>query len=472
MPKKQCGVALLAAGKGTRLKLPIPKAIAPLLGQTLMDFTLQELKSFSSWKGHDFKTGLVLGHGKDLVEAHLEAHYPSEIKDKSIEVAHQKEQNGTGHALQCFFQELPHFWDYELTLISCVDTPLITKEIYEEMFQQFERDKNLQGVAVSFETDPQGYGRIIRADKGFTIVEEKDANSMEREIREVNSGLYLFKTSYIKKYLNNLTSDNNAGEFYLTDLFKADENVKPIPYRDDSFFLGVNDPEQLEKVGDILKARKIKKLRAEGVYVEDSKNIYIDWDVEVGAGTRLSANSHIKTGTRIAEDVLVEPGCIIKNSIIEDGAQILGNSYLEDARVGKSASIGPFARLRPGADIGEDCKVGNFVEVKKAKLEKGAKVSHLSYVGDARIGEDSNIGCGFITCNYDGANKHFTDIGKGTFVGSDCQMIAPVKVGDNAFIAAGSTINKDVPDDGFAIARGKQETKEGLAKKYLKKKEK
>ncbi len=472
MPKKQCGVALLAAGKGTRLKLPMPKAIAPLLGQTLIDFSLQELANFSLWKGYDLNVGLVLGHGKELVEAHLSNNYSEELKDKKIEVAHQAEQNGTGHALQCFFNDLPHYWDYEYTLISCVDTPLIIKEIYEEMFQQFERNADLQGVAVSFETNPFGYGRIKREDKGFTIIEEKDANAIEKEIREVNSGLYLFKTSYIKKYLGKLTSDNNAGEFYLTDLFRADEFVKALPYRNDDYFLGINDPTQLERAGLLLKERKISAFRDKGVYIEDSKSLYIDWDVEVEAGSTLSANTYLKAGTRIAEGAVIESGTFLKNSKIGKNTKVLGHSYLEDTIVHENASIGPFARLRPGAEIGNECKVGNFVEIKKAKLEKGAKVSHLSYVGDATIGENSNIGCGFITCNYDGANKHFTEIGSGTFVGSDCQMIAPVKIGNEAFIAAGSTINKDVPDGGFAIARGKQETREGLAKKYLKTKDK
>ena len=226
--------------------------------------------------------------------------------------------------------------------------------------------------------------------------------------------------------------------------------------------------EQLAEVSKVLRARHLQKLMVSGVRFLAPETTYIENTVEIGVGSVVYPNVTILGNTKIAEGVVLESGTFIKDSIVEAEAKILANSYLEEAKVGPKADIGPMARLRPGTEIGTKAKIGNFVEIKKSKLAAGAKVSHLSYVGDAEIGENSNIGCGFITCNYDGANKHKTKIGSNTFVGSDVQMIAPIEIGDNAFVAAGSTITKSVPSEGFAIARSQQTTKEGMAKKFLK----
>jgi bifunctional UDP-N-acetylglucosamine pyrophosphorylase/glucosamine-1-phosphate N-acetyltransferase len=243
-----------------------------------------------------------------------------------------------------------------------------------------------------------------------------------------------------------------------------------VSYADPLVFLGVNTLDQLEEVGRELRRRKNVQLMRQGVLMLDTATTYVDWQVEVGAETILHPGTHLLGATRVGSRVEIEPGAILRDSVVEDGAAILAYSHLDQAVVRAGAHVGPFARLRPDTDVGPNAKIGNFVETKKARLAAGVKVSHLSYVGDAEIGADSNIGCGFITCNYDGANKHQTKIGKNVFVGSDVQAVAPLEIGDGAFVAAGSTVTKDVPPGGFAIARSPQVTKEGMAKRFLKSK--
>ncbi len=458
------GIALLAAGKGTRMKINRPKTLAPLMGRTILDFILDSLKEFSLKKQLHSSIGLVVGHQKELVKEHIENFYP---EDKKIVLAHQKEQLGTADALKSYFHDVKGAWDKDYTFVVCGDTPLLTSYVFEQMYELMEKESSLDGVCASFYADdPAGYGRIIKSPIGFQIVEEKDATNEQKQIKEVNSGLYLLKTSFIKERLALLDSNNKAGEFLLTDLFQKDFQVKVMAFEDSQTFLGINTLEQLEQAESILRKKKTKKLQLSGVRLIDSSSCYIDWNAEIEAGSTIYPNVVIEGKTRIGESVVIESGVVIKDSEIGPGSSIYANSYLEEASVGRGVSVGPMARLRPGADLKEKVKIGNFVEVKKSTLHKGSKVSHLSYVGDAEIGEEANIGCGFISCNYDGVQKHKTIIGKRTFVGSDVQAVAPVKIGDDALIAAGSTITHDVPDGAFAIARGRQETKEGFAKKF------
>jgi bifunctional UDP-N-acetylglucosamine pyrophosphorylase/glucosamine-1-phosphate N-acetyltransferase len=333
-------------------------------------------------------------------------------------------------------------------------------------------NENLDGVAASFiEKNPTGYGRIVRGEKGFHIVEEKDADDEIQKITEVNSGLYILKTSYVLKHLDKIDSNNKSGEFYLTDVFKGGLNVKAQCFQDGDVFLGVNTLKQLESAEKALRCRKRNELRENGVRFIDSSHCYVDSDVEIGEGTVIYPNTFITGKTVIGKNVVIELGAQISNSIIEDEAKVLAYSILDGAHLHTRASAGPFARLRPGANIGPDAKIGNFVEIKKSVLDRGVKVSHLSYIGDAYIGEETNIGCGFITCNFDGVNKHITKIGKNSFIGSDSQTIAPVEIGDGCFVASSSTITKSMPDGSFAISRGQQVTKINMAKKFLKKKE-
>lgn len=458
------GIAILAAGKGSRLKIDRSKALCPALGRVLIDYVITEAQHFSSENKVKASFTTVVGHKKEEVQSHLEKTYP-----KLCSFAWQKEQKGTADALKAYFSECPANWQNEYTYVCCADTPLLQAHTFQQLWDVMRANPGLKACAGTFIASvPTGYGRILRGKTGFRIVEEKDASASEKEVTEVNSGFYLVKTEFLKARLASVDNKNNSGEFYLTDIFGQDTEVAAIKCEDPSVFLGVNTLEQLEQVTQVLRRRKLSSLMQQGVMILDAANCYVDWDVSIGAESVLHPGVNLLGKTKIGSHVMVETGAVIRNSVIEDKAEILAYSHLEDAIVRQGAHVGPFARLRPESDIGMNAKVGNFVEVKKSRLSAGVKVSHLSYVGDAEIGEESNIGCGFITCNYDGANKHKTKIGKHTFIGSDVQVIAPLEIGDNAFVAAGSTVTKDVPTGAFAVARSNQLTKEGMAHRFIK----
>lgn len=459
------GIVILAAGKGTRMKIETPKALAKTAGKALLDYVVDAALNFASHSSLKAEIGLVVGHKKELLEEWLSQHHQKEY----LKTAWQKEQNGTADALKSCFNDLPHFWNYTYTLVACADTPLIEADEFNKLFAVLKADPTLVGVAATFEAhEPKGYGRIVHGAGGFHIMEEKDATPEQRKITEVNSGFYILKTSHVKEVLGTISNNNKSGEFYLTDLFQDKYSVKAVKFPSEVPFLGINTLEQLAEVTKLLRIKKLKKLFADGVEFLNPESVHIDQDVTIDVGTIIYPGVTLLGKTKIGKNVVVETGVFMRNSQVDDGAEILAHSYLEGALVHTDATIGPMARLRQGADIGPEAKIGNFVEVKKSKLEKGVKVSHLSYVGDAEIGENTNIGCGFISCNYDGVNKHKTKIGKNSFIGSDCQMIAPIEIGNDAFVAAGSTISKNVPDGGFAISRAQQVTKEGAAKRFLK----
>jgi bifunctional UDP-N-acetylglucosamine pyrophosphorylase/glucosamine-1-phosphate N-acetyltransferase len=450
-------IVILAAGKGTRLKMDIPKPLAPLHKTSLIDYVVKSAKNF----GDLF---LVTGHQGELVQDHMSKNWP----DLKVNYVNQKEQLGTGHAVRTYFEQIDTAKSYKYTIVACADTPLLTEEVFQTLNDEIE--SGFDAVCASFiDETPKGYGRIVRSDKGFTIVEEKDATETQRKITEVNSGLYIFKTDYLNDHIFNIDSNNKGGEFYLTDTFKADANVKPLVFEDKNLFLGINDLFQLSVADRKLRNRNMKNLLAEGVRVLDMSHSYI-YTEKIGVGSVIYPNVHIDVDCKIGKNVTIEPGCIINNSTIEDNVHLKAYTYLTDSIVRDSAKVGPMSQLRPGSDIGEGSKLGNFVEVKKSKIAKNTSVSHLSYVGDAEIGNNVNIGCGFITCNYDGANKHKTIIGDGSFIGSDCQMVAPITIGKDAYVGSGSTVNKDVPDGAFAIARARQTNKEDMARKFIKKK--
>lgn len=456
------GAVVLAAGEGKRLKLDAPKPLAPCLDKKLIDFSFKELKDFFGRNKLDGKITAVIGHQRELVKAHIEK------TQQGVMFAIQEKQLGTADALRAYFNSNQQTHNYEYTLVICADTPVVSANELTEMFSTLQHEK-LDAVAATFiEKNSTGYGRIVRAKAGFHIVEEKDASSEEKKIMEVNSGLYIMKTAYVLKHLQEVNSNNKSGEFYLTDIFKDGLNVSAKIFSDASIFQGVNTLLQLEQAEEALRKRKVVELRDSGVRFIDGRHTYINTDVEIGAGTVIFPQVYISGNTKIGKNVVIEMGSVIKDSIIDDGAKVLAYSVLEDARLHTKAQVGPYARLRAGADIGPEAKIGNFVEIKKSVLNRGVKVSHLSYVGDAFIGEETNIGCGFITCNYDGEKKHVTKIGKNCFIGSDSQTVAPVEIGDNCFVASGSTINKSMPDESFAISRSQQITKEGMAKKFIK----
>jgi bifunctional UDP-N-acetylglucosamine pyrophosphorylase/glucosamine-1-phosphate N-acetyltransferase len=459
------GIVILAAGKGTRMKVDTPKALSPALGRPLLDYVIDASLAFAHRTSLKAEIGVVIGHRKELLEEWWQHHSKKEV----LKLAWQREQKGTADALKACFNDLPHFWNHTYTLVACADTPLMTEKEFCQLFEVFTSHPELVGVAATFEAhNPTGYGRIVQSDKGFHIVEEKDATPEIKKITTVNSGFYILKTSHVKAVLSQISNNNQSGEFYLTDLFQDQYSVKPMSFASEIPFLGINTLAQLAEVSEELKNRKLNELFTSGVRILNPQTVHFDHDVKIGVGSVIYPGVTILGKTTIGENVTIESGTFIKNSQVESNVEILANSYLEEAIVRTEATIGPMARLRPGTDIGPECKIGNFVEVKKAKLEKGAKVSHLSYIGDAEIGENSNIGCGFITCNYDGANKHRTKIGKNTFIGSDCQAIAPVEVGNDAFVAAGTTITKNIPDGAFGIGRSQLSVKEGQAKRFIK----
>jgi len=459
------GIVILAAGKGTRMKTENPKALALCAGKSLLDYVIDAAFTFAKNSSLKAEVGVVVGHRKELLEKWWENHPQKSL----IKTAWQREQKGTADALKACFTDIPDFWNNDFTLVACADTPLISADEFQELFSVLIQDPELVGVAATFETlNPTGYGRIVRGSKGFRIIEEKDADESQRKITEVNSAFYILKTSHIKSILGTIENKNKSGEFYLTDLFQENFSVKPLKFKSETPFLGVNTLEQLANVDKLIRTNKLKELMINGVRFLNPEQVYIDFHVEIGTGTIIYPGCTLIGQTKIGSSVIIESNCFIKNSHLADEVEILASSYIEGADIKSGATIGPMARLRPGSDIGEKVKIGNFVEVKKSKLERGAKVSHLSYIGDAEIGENTNIGCGFITCNYDGANKHKTKIGSNTFIGSDCQAVAPIEIGNDAFVAAGSTITKNIPNGGFGIARPHQVTKEGAARKFLK----
>lgn len=454
------GIVLLAAGEGKRLKLSVPKPLAPLNDQKLIDYPIGAAKQFLKENKLDSAFSIVVGHKKEMVMDHL--------ANREMEFPVQEQQLGTADALRSYFAGTKNSHDCQLTLVLCADTPLLTSDVLGELYQKL-NNENLDAVAATFKAEtPNNYGKIIRAEKGFRIVEEKDATEEQRKINEVNSGLYLFKTSFITEGLKKIDSNNKAGEFYLTDVFQEGANVDALCFEDQNLFLGVNNLQQLEEARSILNRKKVDSLMGEGVVIIDPATVYIQESVQVGKDTIIYPNTFLMGNTEIGSGCTIEPGCIIKDSKVSDRVTLKAYSHLEKTQVGSECAIGPYARLRPGTILGENTKIGNFVETKNSVLDKGVAVSHLSYVGDAEIGEDTNIGCGFITCNYDGEQKHKTTIGKGVFIGSDTQMIAPITIGDQSYVGSGSTINKDVPEKAFAIARGRQENKPNLAQRFLK----
>jgi bifunctional UDP-N-acetylglucosamine pyrophosphorylase/glucosamine-1-phosphate N-acetyltransferase len=459
-------MVILAAGKGTRLKIDIAKPLCLALGSPIVDYVIDGLQRFCNKTKLKSTYGFVVGYKKNEVKNFIEQRLPSE----ELEFADQQKQLGTGHALKVYFETFPEAFEREYTIVACADTPLIEESVYSHLFNELKKE-NLDAVCASFSTSkPKGYGRIKKSDIGFQIIEEKEASSLEKQICEVNSGLYIFKTSYIKNFINKLSNENKAGEFYLTDLFKPNQRVQALRFDDELQFLGINNLVQLELAEEILRKKINEQHMLNGVIISNSQSVFIEKSVLIKNGVKIRPNVSLRGQTVIEANSILEEGVIINDSIVGEESTIKAHSYLEGCQISKNVVIGPMARLREGSIIGDNCKLGNFVETKKVKLAAGVKISHLSYAGDAEVGSNTNIGCGFITCNYDGASKHKTKIGSDSFIGSDCQLIAPISIGNNSYIGSGSTINQDVPDGAFAIARQRQTNKEAMAKKFIKKK--
>ncbi|MEW6066975.1 MAG: bifunctional UDP-N-acetylglucosamine diphosphorylase/glucosamine-1-phosphate N-acetyltransferase GlmU [Nitrospirota bacterium] len=446
---------VLAAGLGKRMNSSLPKVLHKLHGNTMLQHVLDVLYKISPQK-------IIVVVGKFFDEIR------GSIKDiSSISFAHQKEAKGTGDALLKASEYLKGFKGTIIVVNG--DMPLITSKTIEKFLNIHTRKKNIISV-LSFKTEnPRSYGRIVRDEAGYmiSIIEDRDATNSQKNIKEVNSGVYAIESEAIP-LLKEIKINKLKGEYYLTDIVHIARNKGMkvdsycIGFEDE--FMGINTNEELERARQLMKDRIIKNLVNSGVNFIDTTSVFISSYVRIGRDTTIYPNVHLEDNTKIGKGCTIFPNVRIVNSIIEDGAIVKDSTLIEDSIVKKNASVGPFAHLRPGSEIGAKAKIGNFVEVKKSVIGSGTKASHLTYIGDAKIGKDVNIGAGTITCNYDGYKKNITTIEDKVFIGSDSQLIAPVKIGKGAYIGAGSTITKDVPSNVLALSRARQKHIKGWAK--------
>lgn len=451
-------VVILAAGKGTRMKSSLPKVLHPIAGRPLLKHVLDTANSLES----DEPLNVVIGHGADQIEAALSA--------ENIRFIQQTEQLGTGHAVQ---QALPHIQKDAVVLILYGDVPLIKQETLEKLVKLVSKD-SLALLTLSLE-DPTGYGRIERDENGkvIAIVEQKDANESQLAIDEINTGVMAVYGEHLQQWLPKLSNANAQGEYYLTDIIALakDDNIAINTEQPDNEWevLGVNNRIQQAELERFYQQELAENLMANGLTLLDPARFDCRGQLTVGQDVVIDVNCVFEGEVSIGNNVNIGPNCSIKNAVIGDNCTIKANTVIEDAELGNACEAGPFARLRPGTKLSTKAKIGNFVEIKKATLGEGSKVNHLSYVGDAQLGEHVNIGAGTITCNYDGVNKWITEIGDNAFIGSNSSLVAPVKIGKGATVGAGSTINQEVPDDHLSVARGKQKNLSGWSRPTKKK---
>jgi bifunctional UDP-N-acetylglucosamine pyrophosphorylase/glucosamine-1-phosphate N-acetyltransferase len=456
IPDSKLAVVIMAAGKGTRLRSRRPKVLHEVGGKALLT--------------HVIATALELAEGDDIfvVVGHEAGRVRDAVGPTGVQFVEQTEQRGTGHAIQSAHAAIAR---YDHILVLSGDVPLITAVTLQHLMTMH----LAQGAAMSILTvqpdDPTGYGRIFRRSPELpeveAIVEQKALKPGQEGVREVNSGVYAFKTRPLLEHLVKLTTDNPAGELYLTDmaahLKSAGEKVVALPAADASEVLGANTIAELVELDAKVRMATAKRLMAAGVTIYRPETCVIDADVEVESDTIIEPFVQLLGKTKVGTECRIRSYSVIENCTLGDGVLVQNGCVLENSSVLEAASLGPFSHLRPGCEIGPHAHVGNFVEMKKAKIGKGTKANHLSYVGDAEVGAGSNIGAGVITCNYDGVHKHQTRIGQSAFVGSDSTLVAPVAIGDGAYIGAGSCITKDVPSGALAVGRARQVTKEGWA---------
>jgi bifunctional UDP-N-acetylglucosamine pyrophosphorylase/glucosamine-1-phosphate N-acetyltransferase len=438
------------------MKSLLPKVLHPVAGLTLIERVLRiaDLVSPTS-------TTIVVGHQAETVEAALSAR-------PGLRFVRQEPQLGTGHAL---LQAAPALKGATGTVVLLSgDVPLLRADTLRALVRRHEQAGSAATVLTAIVEDPTGYGRIVRRDGAVAaIVEHKDASTEERRIREINSGIYAFDIEPLFEALRQIGSANAQGEYYLPDLVRIYRDrglvVETVTLDDPREILGVNSRKELADVAGVLKMTRNEELMTAGVTIVDPATAYIGPDVTIGADTTIHPNVYLDGRTTIGSGCEIQSSVRIVNSTVADNVFINSFCLIVDSAIGRGARIGPFAHIRPESNVGEDAHIGNFVELKKTSIGKGSKANHLSYLGDASIGERVNVGAGTITCNYDGKAKHPTTIEDGAFIGSDSQLIAPVRIGRGAYVAAGSSITDDVPPGSLAIARGKQVNKEGWADK-------
>jgi bifunctional UDP-N-acetylglucosamine pyrophosphorylase/glucosamine-1-phosphate N-acetyltransferase len=450
-------VVILAAGKGTRMKSPIPKVLHPLAGRTLIEHVLRTVDQLPVTS-----TVLVVGHGADRVRAALSGR-------PNLQFVSQDLQLGTGHAL---LQAEPLLKGKSGTvLLLYADVPLLEPGTLSRLLETHRKAKTAATILTAELADPYGYGRIVRDKEGVIsrIVEERDASAEQQAIREINSGIYALSLEPLFEHLHGLATDNSQGEYYLTDLVaiyrQQKMRVETLCLDSAAELRGVNSRLDLAELSSVLRQRKNRLLMVGGVTLDDPATTYIEMDVTIGADTTIGPGVRLEGTTTIGERCHIHSGVRVTDATIANDVVVLDHSVIVESVVGSGASVGPMAHIRPGSVLGDSTRVGNFVELKKTALGDGSKANHLAYLGDASIGAGVNIGAGTITCNYDGAKKHKTTIEDGVFIGTDSQLIAPVTIGRGAYVAAGSSITDDVPAGSLAISRGRQVVKEDWAHK-------
>ncbi|THB62711.1 MAG: bifunctional UDP-N-acetylglucosamine diphosphorylase/glucosamine-1-phosphate N-acetyltransferase GlmU [Desulfovibrio sp.] len=448
MSRTTFGALILAAGKGTRMFSPRPKVLMELLGKPMLGYLFQVLDPLFPGK-----VWSVIGHQADMVR--------SMFCERSKGWIEQTEQLGTGHALQVAWQDLADA-DLDYVIVANGDTPLLPAEDIIALMRAGQ-DSDIAFLTLTLD-DPGAFGRVVRTGgEVAAIIEAKDYDPAEHGIPtgEINAGIYCIKLKSTQAFLAELGNDNKNGEYYITDLVgmavEAGLTVKGVNCGDKPQLLGINSPAELVAMEETLRESKVLDLLSSGVLIRSKDQVRIGPDVTIEPGAEIEGPCELLGSTTIARGVLVHSHCLILDSTIGAGSRIRHFSHVENAEVGQECIVGPYARLRPGAKLLREARVGNFVEVKKATLGRGSKANHLTYLGDAEVGEGVNIGAGTITCNYDGKNKFITTIEDNAFIGSNTALVAPVTVGKNALVGAGSTVTKDVGENEMAIGRGRQQ---------------
>ncbi len=484
---KNIGAVLLAGGMGTRMKSEDPKALSGLLENPLIFYTIKSLidagKEFNVRRGISKygvfldKIGTVIGHKGELVKNYVLKEKRFKRKGLFLDFSVQERYLGTGDAAKKALDMFPEDAEEEDIIILPCDMPLIKPETFIETIKfHLDNDNDLTVLSVEVE-NPYSYGRILTDKKGYVekIVEEKELCDYPPDtalIKEINSGVYIIKLNLLRKFIGRIKPNNRKKEYYLTDIVDIFYNagLKTVCYKSCNAeeFTGVNSKIDLMNAQKILQKRLIKDFMEKGVNFISDDNVYIGYNVEIDENAVIYPGVFLSGKTFIMKGVVIENGCVIKDSSILDNTRIKPYSVIENSLIMNDVQIGPFARLRPETFISEGGRIGNFVEVKKSFIGKNTKASHLSYIGDARIGDGVNIGAGVITCNYDGKKKHKTIIEDGCFIGSDSQLVAPVKVGKDSYVGSGTTVTKDVPEGALAVSRAPQKNIEGWALKKMK----
>lgn len=428
---------ILAAGKGTRMKSDKIKVLHQAAGEAIIKHVIKTLDDLST------KIINVVGHQQEEVRLEL-----NDLQDLDIDYVVQEKQLGTGHAVK---QASKHINNHSgPVLILYGDTPLLRKETVIDFVEEHQKKKSDLTVMTAVFSDPEGYGRILKDDNGelTAIVEEKDADQDVKKIKEVNSGVYCVDSKLLSAFLKNMDNNNAQNEYYLTDIIEyavqKEKNINTFTVSDEKEILGINTRSQLAEAEKVLRKRIINNHFENGVTIIDPENTYIDSEVEIERDTIIYPFCFLEGKTTVGKNTVINPHCRLQDAEIASNVNILSNTIIRESSVGEYTNVGPFAYLRPGSKVADNCKIGDFVELKKTEVKSGAKVPHLCYAGDAEIGERTNIGAGTIFANYDGENKHKTKVGKDVFIGSDSILIAPLKIGDNAKTAAGAVVTKDI----------------------------